>query len=82
MSSDKATKTVFRMLWAWNDENEERWLEETERSGWHLKAVRGFGYTFEKGPPSEVAYRWTSHPRSAGTGANTWPSSRTRGGSA
>jgi len=61
VSGEKTTKTVFRVLWAWNDEREERWLTEQERSGWHLKAVRGFGYTFERAAPSEVAYRLDFH---------------------
>ncbi len=57
MSSGKQTKTVVRLLMAWNDEREERWLAEQERSGWHLKAVRCFGYTFERAAAAEVAYR-------------------------
>jgi hypothetical protein len=57
MSGEKSTKTVVRMLMAWNDQKEERWLAEQERSGWHLKAVRCFGYTFERAAPAEMAYR-------------------------
>ena len=57
MSGEKATKKVFRMLMAWNDEKEGRWLAEQERSGWHLTAVRCFGYTFERAAPADVAYR-------------------------
>lgn len=55
------TKTVVRFLMAWNDEREERWLAEQERSGWHLKAVRSFGYTFERATSAEVAYRLDFH---------------------
>ena len=36
MSAERKTRTVVRMLMAWNDEKEQRWLEEQERSGWHL----------------------------------------------
>lgn len=57
MSVENTTKTVVRALLAWNDEKEERWLAEQERCGWHLKAVRCFGYTFEKATPADVAYR-------------------------
>lgn len=57
MSDTRTTKTVFRFMMAWNDEREERWLAEQERSGWHLKAVRFFGYTFERGAPRDLAYR-------------------------
>lgn len=63
MTGQQTTKTVIRMLWPWNDEKEERWLAEQERSGWHLKAVRGFGYTFEKASPSDVAYRMDFGPQ-------------------
>ena len=57
MSGDKTTKSVVRMMMAWNDQKEERWLSEQEREGWHLKAVRFFGYTFERRAPTDVAYR-------------------------
>ena len=53
----KTRKTVVRLLMPWNDDKEERWLQEQERSGWHLKAVRCFGYTFEREGPADVAYR-------------------------
>jgi hypothetical protein len=55
--SESRTKTVFRMLMAWNDEREQRWLAEQERAGWRLRRVRAFGYTFEQAPPAEAAYR-------------------------
>jgi len=61
VSGERTTKTVFRMLMAWNDEKEERWLSEQARSGWHLKEVRGFGYTLERAAPAEVAYRLDFH---------------------
>lgn len=57
MSCDKTTKTVFHMFMAWSSDKEERWLSEQERSGWHLKSVRCFGYTFERSAPADVAYR-------------------------
>ena len=30
------TKTVHRVIFAWEDEKEERWLEEMSMQGWHL----------------------------------------------
>jgi hypothetical protein len=57
VNGDKTTKRVFRMLMFWNDEGEGRWLAEQARSGWRLKAVGCFRYTFEKVAPAEVAYR-------------------------
>lgn len=57
MSGEAKTKTVVRMLMAWNDEKEERWLAEQARAGWRLKVVRCFGYTFERAAPAELTYR-------------------------
>lgn len=57
MSADKQIKRVFRILMAWNDEREGRWLAEQERSGWRVRSVNCFGYTFERATPAEVAYR-------------------------
>ncbi len=49
-------KKVYRWYWAWNNKNEERWLEQMARSGWHL--VGGpFPYIFEQGAPVEARYR-------------------------
>lgn len=49
-------KRVMRFFSAWNDESEERWLEQMAQSGWHLVKVALF-YTFEKGDPAKVRYR-------------------------
>ncbi len=58
MEMGRETKKMFRMLLPWNDEKEEKWLEEEARAGWHLRKVGCFGgYTFERGPAAEVAYR-------------------------
>ena len=57
MSGEKTTKRVFRMMMAWNDQKEERWLSEEARSGWQMKSVNPFGYTFERGAPEDMAYR-------------------------
>ena len=52
------TKRVFRWFWAWNDEQEEAWLTDMARKGWHLREPGIFGfYTFERGAPRNVAYR-------------------------
>lgn len=55
--SEKEIKTVFRVHWAWNDDKEERWLENMARQGWHLERSRGLYYRFEKGEPAEMVYR-------------------------
>ena len=52
------TKRAFKWFWAWNDEQEERWLTEMAQQGWHLQAPGVFGfYTFDKGTPRNVTYR-------------------------
>lgn len=52
------TKRVFRWFWAWNDEQEEAWLTDRARQGWHLREPGVFGfYTFEQGAPRNVVYR-------------------------
>ncbi len=49
-------KHVLRWYSAWNDDKEERWLEQMARSGWHLVSAPIL-FTFEKGAPAEVRYR-------------------------
>jgi hypothetical protein len=52
------TKRVFKWFWAWNDEQEEAWLTEMARQGWHLREPGVFGfYCFERGAPRNVVYR-------------------------
>jgi hypothetical protein len=62
MSDEKTTKRVFRMMMAWNDQKEERWLADQARSGWHMTSVNAFGYSFERGAPADVAYRFDWGP--------------------
>ncbi len=50
-------KNVFKVYWAWQDEQEENWLCEMSKNGWHLKSVSPFVYTFHKGEPGEFVYR-------------------------
>lgn len=55
--NERTTKTVFKVIWAWEDEKEEKWLEQMARLGWHLKSVAPFFYEFHKGIPRQVTYR-------------------------
>lgn len=55
-------KTVVRLFWPWNDDKEERWLEQMARQGWHLASGPIF-YTFDKGSPAEMRYRVDYPPR-------------------
>lgn len=52
------TKKEFRWFWAWQDEQEEAWLREMSRQGWHMQSVALPGwYTFQLGAPADYAYR-------------------------
>jgi hypothetical protein len=43
---------------AWQDQEEEAWLEEMSKQGLHFQKVNRFGvYTFEQGVPVHYAYR-------------------------
>jgi hypothetical protein len=63
MSTEKKERFVLRVLLAWNVDGEQKWLGEQARSGWHVRSVHPFGYTFEQGAPAEVAYRLDVGPR-------------------
>ncbi len=46
------------MFWQWQDDREEKWLEEMSASGWHLAALKGIAaYRFEAGSPKQYNYR-------------------------
>jgi len=50
-------KRVFRVMLAWNDRKEERWLTEQAKAGWHVERMGLIGYTLVQGPPADMAYR-------------------------
>lgn len=52
-------KRILKWFWAWQDEQEEAWLESLSRErGLHLVSVAPFGvYTFNIGPPRSMIYR-------------------------
>jgi hypothetical protein len=55
--TEQQTKTVFKVIFAWQDEMEEKWLEKMAAEGWHLQRVFPWFYTFQKGAPQTVIYR-------------------------
>ena len=63
-------KRKWNIFWAWEHEEEERWLTDMETDGWHFKKYRFFYYEFEKGEPNQYQYRLEmlpnlpSHPKS------------------
>ncbi|MFD1737306.1 DUF2812 domain-containing protein [Bacillus salitolerans] len=50
-------KKVFKVFWAWQDNKEEKWLNEMANSGWKLKNYNLTGYTFEKCEPNNYVYK-------------------------
>jgi lipopolysaccharide export LptBFGC system permease protein LptF len=51
------TKQVFKVIFAWEDEKEEKWLEQMAAGGWHLQGVMPFYYSFVRGASEKVIYR-------------------------
>ena len=51
------TKKVFKVIFAWEDEKEEKWLETMASEGLHLQGVAPFYYSFVKGTPEKAIYR-------------------------
>jgi len=47
-----------KWFWPWQDDQEEAWLDEMSKKGFHFQKVNHFGiYTFEQGIPVNYAYR-------------------------
>ncbi|MHA4868573.1 DUF2812 domain-containing protein [Duganella sp. PWIR1] len=52
----------FRQWWSWQDREHGAWLQSMAAQGWHLQAGNWLDiYTFKRGAPAEVAYRWDLH---------------------
>lgn len=49
-------KRVVRLFFAWEDDKEERWLEQLAAEGWHLLRG-GIVFRFRRGEPAQVRYR-------------------------
>lgn len=56
MAAGMETRTALRWFWAWNASEEERWLEDMARQGWHLERG-GILFRFRRGEPATVRYR-------------------------
>jgi hypothetical protein len=57
MKAENTTKTVCKVFFAWQDEKEEKWLEEMAAKGWFLDKVSPYLYSFTKGTPKRIVYR-------------------------
>lgn len=50
-------KTVFKAIFAWEDEKEEKWLEQMAADGWKLISVAPYVYKFQRSEPERVIFR-------------------------
>lgn len=56
MSKEKMNK--YKLFWAWQDEEEEKWLETMSENGWHLEAPAfPATYSFVRDEPQSYVYR-------------------------
>ncbi len=51
------TKTIIKAIFAWEDEKEEKWLEEMAAQGWKLISVAPYVYKFQRSAPEKVVFR-------------------------
>ena len=59
-------KTIYKWLWVWEFEKEERWLNEMAMEGWALCGVGFCSYTFERCEPGEYTIRLEMRQRDEG----------------
>jgi len=57
MKNEKLTKRVVKVIFAWKDEKEEKWLEQEAEQGWKLISAAPYFYTFQRSEPEKVTYR-------------------------
>jgi len=50
-------KRVFKLIWAWNEGKEEKWLSEMAQKGWFLKNYNFGLYTFFRGDADNYIYK-------------------------
>lgn len=50
-------KTIYKLIFVWNFEKEEQWLNEMSMEGWALVDVGFCRYTFDKSEPGEYTVR-------------------------
>ena len=50
-------KSIWRLFLAYEDQNQEAWLEALAQQGWHLSRPGLFRFTFTQGEPSLNRYR-------------------------
>lgn len=56
-TDNRRFKTVFKIFFAWQEKNKEKWLREMSKKGWHLDNTSFLNYIFRKGEPKDMIYR-------------------------
>jgi hypothetical protein len=54
---DPEAVKITKLFFAWNDEEEEKWLEKKASEGWRLESAAPYVYYFRKSTPEKVAIR-------------------------
>ncbi|WP_461207531.1 DUF2812 domain-containing protein [Clostridium sp. DL1XJH146] len=54
---EKEIKKIFKVIFVWQDDKEEEWLNEMARKGWLLEKYTFCVYTFYKSEPKEYIYK-------------------------
>ena len=50
-------KTVYKVIFEWEDEKEEKWLEKMAVEGWRLISVAPCVYKFQRSESEKVVFR-------------------------
>ncbi|MDP2843729.1 MAG: DUF2812 domain-containing protein [Anaerolineaceae bacterium] len=50
-------KTIYKAIFAWEDEKEEKWLEQMAADGWKLISVAPYVYKFQRSEPERIIFR-------------------------
>jgi len=59
------TKVEYRLFFAWNEEQEQAYLEQRAREGWLLESYLPLRYTFRRAEPGEYIYQFDYSSESA-----------------
>jgi len=62
MGSENQTKTLHKVFFPWNEEEEADWLQHMSAQGWHLEKVSFFKYRFIRGKTADFVYRFDFRP--------------------
>jgi hypothetical protein len=54
---EEMKKRVIKLFWAWQDDQENKWLESMSEEGWKLISYNFLRYTFEKMEPKKYIYK-------------------------